>query len=78
MGRAEAAERDLEQEYRASERMAVDEAEERAEAEAAAWRREGALQAALEAVQARAAAGKAGEAGGAGGQLLTYLPTLGV
>ena len=76
MGRAEAAERDLEQEYRASERMAVDEAEERAEAEAAAWRREGALQAALEAVQARAAA--AGEAGEAGGQLLTYLPTLGV
>ena len=36
--------------------MAVDEAEERAEAEAAAWQREGALQAALEAVQARAAA----------------------
>ena len=38
------------------------------EAEAAAWRREGALQAALEAVQARATA-----AGEAGGQLLTYL-----
>jgi hypothetical protein len=53
--------------------MAVDEAEERAEAEAAAWRREGALQAALEAVQARAAA-----AGEAGGQLLTYPPTLGI
>ena len=34
----------------------MDEAEERAEAETAAWQREGALQAALEAVQARAAA----------------------
>ena len=76
MGRAEAAERDLEQEYRASERMAVDEAEERAEAEAAAWRREGALQAALEAVQARAAA--AGAAGEGGAQLLTFSPSLGV
>ena len=68
MGRADAAERDLEQEYRASERMAVDEAEERAEAEAAAWRREGALQAALEAVQARGGGG-----GGGGERAATYL-----